>query len=549
MNVIGFSHLEPYAQYFHDTNVGIALENGDMFAALEERYSRVKHHAGLPVGALRAVQRFAKLRLEDFDVVAVAENRQAKTAQLANLSGRQMDLEILPAPVCKGTDLFFCDHQLAHASVAFRLSPFTEALVVTLDGMGHDLGRPCFGAVFKGSGNTLARMDTCWSEGNSLGLFYGFVTQALGWSMSDGEGKTMALAALGDPSQAFEALAPYAPECRGGSLVGGHRWSPEALMINHRQVTLDPAESVLVDLIERVGRENVAAAAQAVLEGAVVGWVDALLKKFPETKNLCLAGGLFLNVVLNSRLRSNFPHIDFFVPSSPADGGIGLGAALEAAAQVGAARVSLTAPAFMGSSYASDVEIAGRLARHPTSQPEDLADAVAQLIEQGHVVGLHRGRSEWGPRALGNRSVLAHPGYPGIRDRLNRTMKQREAFMPFAPSILADRLGDWFSGSEAASPYMMFCYPIRPDRKDAVTAVLHDDGTARAHTVTENDNPFLHKILHAFERRTGLPMVLNTSFNLHGLPIVETPEDALDHLDWGCVDHLVLGNRLVGPCR
>ena len=163
------------------------------------------------------------------------------------------------------------------------------------------------------------------------------------------------------------------------------------------------------------------------------------------------------------------------------------------------------------------------------------------------MIGFYQGRSEWGPRALGNRSVLANPGIPGVRDRINSMMKRREMFMPFAPVVMETHADDWFEIGGRSSPFMMFTFKVRYPKAGIIPSVLHSDATARIQTVRPDQNAFLHGILEAFHRRTGFPLLLNTSFNLHGLPMIETPQDALDHLKSGCVDRLFFGDITVSP--
>jgi carbamoyltransferase len=552
MKILGFSHLEPYAPYYHDTNIGYVEHGCARFAASEERYSRIKHHAGFPVGALAALARETGCSMADVDLIALPERRFAHSppphAVLTNSTSREWPVDVLRKASGIRSEVWHCDHQLAHASVAFRLSPFDRALVVTLDGMGHDGGRMAFGGVFRGEGNTLARLVTCPSEGNSLGLLFGCVTEALGWRMSDGEGKTMGLAAYGSPEVLFDEILSYAPKVEGTALVGGRIFKPLSAVANCRHVIHDAAIADLRSLAERAGPENLAAAAQAVLEQVTMDWIGALLRAYPE-KQVCLGGGVFMNVAANARLRETYPAVDFFVPPAPADNGIGLGAALEAAAQDGAARDRSRQPQFLGSGHDSHcaAETAAREGLVVT-RVEDAAASAAALIARGEVIGVYHGRSEWGPRALGNRSVLAHPGIPGMRERINTRMKRREHFMPFAPAILAAHLGEWFEG-ERPSPYMMFTVKARASKAPSIASVLHRDGTGRVQTVTAEDNPLLHAILLAFRGLTGLPLLLNTSFNLHGQPLVDSPSDALQHLHWGCVDRLLMEDRLVSPAH
>ncbi|KRW82221.1 carbamoyltransferase C-terminal domain-containing protein [Marinobacter sp. P4B1] len=544
MIIFGFSHLEPYAKYFHDTNISIMHDDRVMFASLEERFSRLKHHAGYPFLALKTVQENLGFALADADIVAIAENRLPRENRVTNAAEFPFPAGRIKMPAASPSTVFYCDHQLAHASVAFRLSPFDDALVITLDGMGHDQGNPCFGAVFQGKGNTLVRKRTCWSDGNSLGLLYGFVTEALGWRMSDGEGKTMGLAGYGDPTIIKDEITKLAPRIENGHLVGGRRFRPKGGVVNNRHMVWDPVVEELSALAETAGRENLAAAMQAVLEDTAIAWVQSQLKAFPKTRNVCLGGGIFLNVALNSRLRHTFPGISFYVPPSPADGGIGLGAALEAAAQNGAPRTKLQQCQFLGGEYSVDPKILAQNGLRIDARG-DPTEAIAESLERGEVVGLYQGRSEWGPRALGNRSVLAHPGLPGMRDRINKKLKRREPFMPFAPAIKRARLLDWFDGPDRSSPYMMFTHKAKPSMVERIAQVLHVDQTGRVQTVSEMDNPLLNAILDAFEYRVGMPLLLNTSFNLHGLPLVESPRDAKDHLLRGCVDSLYIGGALL----
>ena len=544
MKFIGFSHLEPFAEYFHDTNIGMVENDKICFGALEERYSRIKHHAGFPNGALKAMLKHCNVDMDNQVKVVLSENRDSSIIDTSNFIPENRFHKDIINFFKEDSRILYCHHQLAHASVAFRLSPFRTALVITLDGLGHDFGKQCFGAVIKGEDNHLKRLKTCWSSGNSLGLFYGMVTEALGWRISDGEGKTMGLSAYGNADVLYNELVHYAPHVEGSDLVGGYDFNVKSDLINYRHSISEPAIAHLSKLAKQAGREQLAAAAQKLLEDIVIKWVDSLLRQYTEIKNICLGGGIFLNVSVNTKLREFFPNFHFFVPPSPADAGIGIGAALEAAAYYGAARPIVSQVHFLGSKYnldTLDFTERGFIAQ----RIDEPADKIALALERGDVVGLYQGRSEWGPRALGNRSVLANPMVSGIRDRINRNMKKRELFMPFAPAILESEFGNWFEGATSDSPYMMFTYRALSKKAHLIRSVLHVDNTGRVQTVSKKDNPLLFEILRAFYKRTNYPLLLNTSFNLHGLPIVETPEEALDHLRHGCVDCLFINHTMV----
>lgn len=424
------------------------------------------------------------------------------------------------------------DHHRAHAASAFFPSGFSRAAVLVLDGMGDAtptsiwIGRE--GSDQGGSGPR-ARLDLRWLEPRShqsLGILYRTLSLALGFSFMDA-GKTMGLAAYGRPRRPYtHVLRPTEqgyhidwPLVR--RLVGGLARTSGEL----RQVHRDLAAS-LQDRLEATGE----ALAQRALALA-------------RTDRICLAGGVALNCNMNSRIRA-LPQVNgLFVQPGAMDMGGALGAALWESVRAGhAVDRSFSVYTGPGGSEARiDAALRNRGCRVETVS--DPAVEAAERLARGQVVAWFQGRMEFGPRALGARSILAHPGTEAMRDRVNR-IKQREPWRPLAPSIRASRMGDWFS-TWGPSPHMTLTFPFRPEVRERVAGVIHVDGTARVQSVSEADHPLFHRLLCAFEDRTGLPLVLNTSFNRRGEPIVCTPEQALDTFLAGGADALVMGSRVV----
>ncbi|MEZ4265625.1 MAG: carbamoyltransferase C-terminal domain-containing protein [Myxococcota bacterium] len=432
-----------------------------------------------------------------------------------------------PPLTIRDRDHVFVPHHLAHAASAWRVSGMDEAYVFTVDGRGERETA----AFFEARDGALHRtFDVLCREDSLIGGVYEYITTILGFGHY-GQGSTMGLAPLGEPrfdmSRFLSARSrdDYAIHDQGIMEAFGH-------LARHRDGELLKAH---VDL---------AASLQLALEETVIRFIeDGLAGR--TARNLCLAGGVALNCSMNQRLRSHFNLERVFVQPGAHDAGTALGAALEAHHFVtGEAPSHEMTHAYLGRGY-DEVTVRAALERHrlPFTKPGDFAGDVASLIADGKVVCWFQGRMELGPRALGARSILADPRRAELKDRIN-LLKGRQWWRPFGPSILAGHEGAWFE-SPFHSPFMLFTLPVLPARRDEVPAILHVDGTTRPQSVTREDSPIYHAVIERFERLTGVPMVVNTSFNTAHEPIVESPDDAISSfLELGA-DWLAIGPYLV----
>ena len=570
---------------FHADASAAAVVDGRFVAGVEEeRFRRIKHWAGFPENALRwcaaeanggglegvaalAVSRQPRAYLLRKAALALshprslprAVSRARNLAQVGTLEGR-----IARAfGVAQAPPLHPVEHHLAHIASAFFCSPFEEAMCLSVDGFGDFVST--MSAV--GRGNRLEVLDRVHFP-HSLGLLYTAVTQFLGFPGFGDEYKLMGLAAYGEPRHTAEVARLVPANGDGGFRLDlryfrhlsegvdmtwdGGEPRLGAVYTPALEELLGPARRPDQPLEQR--HKDMAASLQAVYEERFFALVRALLKR-TGPRRLTLAGGCAMNSLANGRIFERTDVQDVYIQAAAGDAGTALGAALYAQhAVLGAPRGFVMEHSYWGPRY-GEAEIRAALAAGiPGSGGQDgewgelivetladedrLAEATAASIAAGEVVGWYQGRSEWGPRALGNRSILADPRRDDMRDLLNLKIKRRESFRPFAPSILEERTGDWFTLSYP-DPFMIKVYPIRPEQRPRIPAVTHVDGTGRLQTVSRGANPRYWKLISAFERQTGVPIVLNTSFN-ENEPIVNTPAEALDCFLRTRMDRIVL---------
>ncbi|MCM2304130.1 MAG: radical SAM protein, partial [Elusimicrobia bacterium] len=500
------------------------LEDGSVAGAVEEeRLSRVRHHgwsskerpgstlASDPTLCLEEVlcRRAAGallsprgLTLDDMDVIAVnGIPARYRRAYRAHESGE-------PIPVLRAGRVVYVPHHLSHAASAWRLSGEKDSWVLTVDGRGDRETA----AVFRGSRGRLRRAAEILSlTDRSIGGVYETVTRLLGFG-SHGQGSVMALASFGRPGRGLARF--LSRRGRGAYLI-----RESGLAERFAALARAPGAPL------KAGHENLAASLQAALEKIIVGVLrDAGV---PRGASLCLAGGVALNCRMNELIRRTFRPRAMFVQPAANDAGTALGAALEAAALSGAPAARPLAHACLGPEYSEEearaaLEHAGLAYERPASAARE----AAALLAAGEIVCWFQGRAEFGPRALGARSILADPRRPDMHARVNR-LKDREAWRPFGPSILAGRESEWFEDG-FDSRFMLFARKLRRGRAARVPAVAHVDGTSRPQSVHAGSSPLYHELLSAFDALTGTPMVLNTSFNRRGEPIVCSPRDAVD---------------------
>ncbi len=530
---------------FHDPAAALVVDGRIVAAAEEERFTRRKHGKTpvpfstweLPEQAARWCLAEAGVGAGDLDAVAYSYDPDLASPLGPDITAESWEglrtLFARRAPLFLKTALPGLDpdvvrhvsHHVAHAASTYLASPFPSSAVMVLDGRG-ERGAFLSGHVTDGHLQTLVRCDLP----NSLGFVYEELTEHLGYRRSSDEYKVMALASYGSPRHLDRFRELMRPDGAGGFVtdpVDWHTFAPPG----RGDGTLDPAHA------------DLAATVQIRLEEVLLELAGWLHERTGE-RALTLAGGVALNCVANSVLYERGPFEDVWVQPASGDSGTALGAALKVARDLGDDVRPMTTAA-LGRSW-SDDELQGWLdrAKVPYERCEDIADAVAGVLADDGVVAWFQGRSEFGPRALGQRSLLAHPGKVANLERLN-DVKGREQFRPVAPMVLLERAKDLFEGGPVPSPFMLFTHRVREGWAARIPAVVHVDGTARIQTVDRAEAPLMHRCISAFERRTGLPVVVNTSLNTAGRPMVDDPRDALECFGSAPVDALALGPFLV----
>lgn len=570
---------------FHaDAAAALVRDGAIVAAAEEERFRRIKHWAGFPEEAIRWCLADAGVSIEQVDHIAInslpgahrlrkllytALSRPDPRFLLARWRNKreraglaQQLAAAFPGRNLKAR-LHFVEHHRAHLASAFYASPFPEAAVVSVDGFGDFAS----GAWGYGEGNRLSLERQIWFP-HSLGAFYTALTQFLGFPHYGDEYKVMGLAPYGQPRylEAMRRIVQLRPDgtyrlnlrwfqhagqnlphqwSHGSPSVGQH-WSPALIEL------LGPARRPEDPLEQR--HKDLARSVQAMYEEAFFHLLTALHRRHPSD-HLCIAGGCGANSVANGKVTVATPFRQVYVQAAAGDAGGALGAALEVWHGLGQPRCRPMDHAYLGQ-QATPAEIEALLADPGSAaalqaadcqierpSEADLCDTVAAALADGLVVGWFEGRMEWGPRALGHRSILGDPRRADMKDILNLKIKRRESFRPFAPSVLREAVGEWFE-REGEVPFMMQVYPIRAEKRALIPAVTHVDGSGRLQTVSEEANGRYYHLIRAFAERTGVPMVLNTSFN-ENEPIVATPAQALDCFLRTRMDLLVLGPVLI----
>ena len=565
---------------FHADSAACLVRDGELVAAVEEeRFLRIKHWAGYPERAIDYCLAEGGLTIEDVDVVAInsddraafwprlvylAANRPGLSAIRARLSARAARASI-PQLLSRQFPHARClprvervEHHLAHLYSAFAVSPFEEAVVASINGFG-DFASAAWGV---GRGGEIA-VEGRVKFPHSLGIFYQALTQYLGFPAYGDEYKVMGLAPYGEPRFLSKLREVLRVDADGGFALNpsyfrhpheavAFAWStgsPEFadLFTPALELSLGPQRREDEAIDDRF--RDIAASTQALYEEAFFAFLNALHRR-RRLPRLALGGGCAMNSVANGKVRRQTPFVEIYVPPAPGDAGGAIGAALAAWRRSGGGRRFTMDHAFWGPKF-DDAAIARALTRlegAPSVRARARSEAelcrmVAAAIAEGEVVGWMQGRMEWGPRALGGRSILCDPRRADMKAILNAAIKKRESFRPFAPSVLAEEASQWFE-ADGDSPFMSRVVPVRPSRLARVPAITHVDGSARPQTVDASVHPRFHALISAFRDLTGVPMLLNTSFN-ENEPIVRTPEEAVDCFARTNMDLLVLGDFVV----
>lgn len=568
---------------FHADASAVLLKDGELIGAIaEERLNRVKHFAGFPALAIKKLLEMGGLAVTDLDHIAIGRDGRANIAdkiafslqnltRISKLARQRLEnranIKDIPALVAESCGVpadalkarvHNVEHHLCHAASTFLPSGFEKAAILSIDGFGD------FASVMTavGEGSRFTVLDRILFP-HSLGVFYSAMCQFIGYDKYGDEGKVMGLAPYGKPKyiQSMRNIVRLEDEGRFSLDLDyfiHHCEGVDYGVTDEGHPTLAPLYSgKLVELFgepRKRGAElterdmDLAFSMQARFE-EVYFHILRHLHAVTGSDALCVAGGVSLNSVANGKLFQQTGFKRFYAHPAATDDGTAFGAAYFVHhLTLGAPRGKPIHHGYFGNEY-SDDEVASALARHglldgAQKLDEDaLCEATAKEVAKGHVVGWFQGRMEWGPRALGARSIVAHPGFPGMKDILNARIKHREWFRPFAPSILEERIGDYFAETHP-SPFMMLVYRTRPEGRDDISATDHVDHTGRLQSVNREDAPRYYKLIAAFERETGIPVILNTSFN-ENEPIVCTPDEAIDCYLRTKMDALAIGSYLV----
>lgn len=579
VNILGLSF------YYHDSAAALVKNGVLVGAAAEERFSRQKHDSSFPERAVEFCLKAGGIAIHDVDYVVFYEKPFVKFERLlltalatfpksAGVFRNSMQRWVTDKLWIKShmtqqlgvprSKILFAQHHVSHAASSFFTSPFDEAAILTVDGAGEWTTS----TLAVGRGNKIEVLKEMRFP-HSLGLLYSAFTAYCGFEINGGEYKLMGLHPYGKPrfvNEIYELMQ-----------VGedGSVWLDMRYFGYHHSDT-DTLSDPFEEHFGRARRDpdlgdksidpfysDIAASIQKVTEEVLLKMVRHL-KDITGLDNLCLAGGVALNSVANYKLMRDGPFAEVFIHPAPGDDGCAAGAAYWAYNHIlERPRGPVLEHAYLGSEY-TDAAIEEFLKTHSIpfdkiNDDDEFFDFVAGALEEGHVCGWVRGRFEWGPRALGSRSILADPRRAEMKQRMNSKIKFRESFRPFAPSVTEERANEFFElpdslgrDSPGRGPhhhwparFMLYVAPVRGDKRSELAAVTHEDGSARLHTVSRHTNPAYHRIIERFGERTGVPVLMNTSFNLKGEPIVESPADAFYTFARSGMDYLFMNNIIV----
>ena len=551
--------------FYHDS-AAVLLKDGEIvFAAQEERFTRKKHDEGIPTNAIEQALRFEGITMKDIDAVGFYEKPLLKFFDrilqsyfrvwprgfisylhaMQEWMGKKLwTAHLLRKELKYEGPLYYSTHHESHAASAFYASGFPDSTIVTVDGVG-EWATATIGAG-KGTEVTLSHEVR---YPHSLGLLYSAVTYYLGFRVNSAEYKVMGLAPYGEPKY-VEQLRKLIDIKEDGSFALKMQYftyarTPRMTGKAFEKLLAQPRRKPETALTQF--HKDVARSVQEITEEIMMK-ICRHAKKLHPSRYLCLAGGVALNCVANGRiLRSNMFE-DIFIQPASGDAGGALGVAyLIWFREFGGKQTSRMEHAYYGPEYGEkEIEAALKEQKLPYEKlPEEkLIETVAKLMEGENVIGWFQGRMEYGPRALGNRSIIADARNKENWKKVNLKIKFRESFRPFAPTVLAERTADYFA-LDRESPYMLLVADVHPGKRREIPAVTHVDGSARIQTISASQNPRYHRLIAEFEKNTGCGVIINTSFNVRGEPIVESPKDAINCFLHTQMDFLVLGNYVV----
>ena len=557
--------------YYHDSAAAL-LKDGHVIAAVEEeRFSRKKFDDSFPEKAIQWCLDEAEIKSNQIDSVAFYDKPVLKFERLLDNyiavapRGLFSFLDVIPKWIHKRLwikneikkslkgfkgEIIFPEHHMSHAAHAFYTSPFDESAILTIDGVG-EWSTTSYG--YAKNNEIQLSKDIKWPH--SLGLFYSAFTYFLGFKVNEGEYKLMGLSSYGTPKYYDLILNNLIDVKDDGSIHLNMKY----FAFTYDKVMTNKKFSELFGISPKTKDEktlqihfDIGASAQKVLEDVILKMTNHV-HKITKMKNLCIGGGVALNGVANYKILKESLFDNIHIPPSPGDAGSAVGAAqyLYYIYHKNSRNISkdnaeiINENIYVGPSYSNDQIIKFLDSKNITYESfdrESLLKKTAQLIADGNIVGWYQGKMEWGPRALGNRSILADPRREDMKDILNTKIKHRESFRPFAPSILEEYASEYFE-IDVPSPYMLMVAPVKKPKE--IPAVTHVDGTGRLQTVSKNTNSLYYDLISEFKKITGVPVIINTSMNVMGEPIVNTPEQAYQMIVKTDMDCIVMGNNLV----
>lgn len=551
--------------FYHDSAAALVHDGQLVAAVAEERFVRRKHTSEFPIKAVEYCLKQAGITIDQVDHICFYEKPFVKFDRILITALSQFPrsyfsfLKSVPLwlkerlwmktqiqdSLNTEKEILFSQHHLSHAAAAFLVSPFEKAAILTVDGVGEW----CTTGIGYGEG-TQIHMEQEIDFPHSLGLLYSAVTAYIGFKVNDAEWKVMGLAPYGKPRylDKFDQLIDIKPDgsFRLNLKYFSHHYASNLPFNRHFEALLgQPRRAPESDITDF--HKDIAASVQKVVERVMVGMANNLYERH-KIDNICIAGGVGLNSVANWKILKNTPFKNIFIQPAAGDDGAAIGAAfIVYNTMLGNKRQFVMRHAHYGPEYSND-EIRACLqsvgAKYEELSQSEMIRRTAKLIADDQVIGWFQGRMEFGPRALGGRSILANPRNPEMKNIINTKIKFREWFRPFAPSVLRESVSEYFD-MDGDSPFMLLVPDVLPEKRDLLPAVTHEDGTGRVQTVTKADNPIYYELIKEFGRITGIPVIVNTSFNVRGEPIVCTPQDAYNCFVRTGIDALVMGNFLI----
>jgi carbamoyltransferase len=542
-------------RYGHDASVALLVDGKIVASVAEERFTRTKNDGSFPINAIEYCLKTAGMEAAELDAIVFPAKGYLPPPLFAFFAvpeevvplKKRGDVPVLPIyfkpwKLSKTCKLLTVEHHRAHAASAYYtsgLAPTERALVVTMDGRGDEISV----AVWRGEKNRLTSLHQ-WDGSASLGWFYANATEALGWRHGSDEWKTMGLAPYGTPQPG--ALKGYHPEFENGKLVKGRNYGAASRWLDHGVNHYHMQDSIpLSKIAEKLGKEDYSAEVQRVAEEQAEKLILPWLEK-ENTRHFCAAGGFFLNVKFNQKLWYTGKLDSHWTYPDPGDAGLALGAALSVYFEAHPEQPAEKLPhMYYGPEYsAAEIESLLKERKLEYEKPANVSEAAARYLAENKIIAWFQGRMEAGPRALGNRSILMSPLRPENKDLINACVKYREAFRPFAPAMLYEAVDDYLINARE-EPYMITSFEVKPEKQDKIPAVVHVDGTSRPQTVRRETNPRYYDLIKSFGELTGENVILNTSFNVKGEPIICHPREAIKcFFDTG-LDVLVLGDFIL----